>query len=1063
MEQFFSIRSEKEPLHIKPGKSATITFDGKDATNAARIHFTGETAQFYQWKNEPDHPMLYRRIDDSLSSAEAWTDQYCLKMESDGTYPLIAYHKQTFPPKLSYLYTKDFTNRWTLGISVKGENISVPEGAYLRFRAEIRHKKEGIDARFTKSEPDEIFDIDLPEGTYGWQELKREIEFDTNGTASLCLYLEGEGYTGTVFAEAPLFLSETGWNLAPNFAPASAERPQFTWTGVNLSHKEWVGLDVALNGTLFYSGEIFERCHRRSEGEIPLNGAKILPGKNQLTFTVTSHYRDALAYNLYDVALLCEDDTFLIACPKVVTAGKPFAVIVDVPKNAAIRPNSESVRAVDLTCEEEGLNALLLQCDTVANNVEFSLEYNGKTEHCTVERCVFRPDDGVLTGTGDMVYVPNEDQAVKVYLKWYFENQVGNFITIRPTYRWSGTRTLDEALWAKTAKLLNKAGMKYAHMMDGRELPGCDANPSQEALKGEHFLGRQGHELDGGVSYWKYTDFTDNSMECNYRDLILRRAKTHGYHMPPWNTDKNVIEAKGKRTLYREPFVADDMEEASNAAVKMLEQLRDGDGNVTRHTGPSVLFKYFYQAGYEWTGAELMYGNQETVCAAIRGASKGYGRPTVGAHHAVQWSSSPHDSEEKNYRYRLGLFGTWLQGIHDINTEEGLWHIEELYAGFNRFSEACKKHQKQQKDFYRYVQTHSRTGSFHTPVAFLHGRFDGWDCFGRSTVWGRPTMAFGEPEKGWDTLKYFYPRNENRAVYRHPCPKESVGYYSGTPHGNVDIIPIEQGDYSTYPLLVALGYNKATVEDFNKLQAYTEGGGTLILGRAQCSVTTDRADVINLNHTYLDHPFRHAVAPDGIFEEDTYLGNPVTAGPIPANADPILYTDSGKVLAYSLRIGEGNVILVNAKEYAGKEGVSQAYKKILDEVLPAILAKEEVYAEGDRDVQVAVYNQEDGGTHAYFMATDWYNDPALPRTGTLTVNGNRYSVPAPLGSPIKAVIKNGVAVWCNDWENDVIALSEGEITLQGYGTSTVTIARNGKTEEKTVDFSKQAIQTVSLK
>lgn len=1060
MEQYFPIRQDSEPLHIKAGKSVTIPFDGDAIKNAKRIHFTGETAQFFQWKNEPDHPMLYRRIDDSLSTEEARKDQYCLCMKSDGTYPLLAYHKLLFPPKLSYLRTKDYTNRWTLGISVKGESVSIPEGAYLRFRAEIRYRKTDSDPRFTKGEPDGIFDLDLPQGTYGWQDLCREIEFETNDTASVALYLEGEGYTGTVYAERPIFRSETGWNHAPEFAPTPAERPQFLWTGVNLSHKEWVGLDVALNGEIFYSGQIFERSHRRSEGEISLNGAEIRTGKNELTFTVTSDYREALAYDLYDVAFLCEEDTFAVACPKVISAGKPFAVIVDAPKGARFKLTSDRVKDVDLTCEDDGLNALLLQCDEAANDVTFHLEYNGTTERFTVERCLLREDDGVLTGTGDMVYVQNEPNAMKAYLKWYFGKQIGNFITIRPTYRWCGTRTLNEALWRKTAKLLNKAGMKYAHMMDGRELPGCDTNPSKESLAGEHFLGRQGHELDGALSYWRYTDFTDDPLESNYRDLIIRRAKTNRYHMPPWNTDKNVVEADGRRTLYRHPTVADDMEEAGNAAVNMLRELRDG--GITRHTGPSVLFKYFYQAGYDWTGAELMYGPQEIVCAALRGASNCYGKPTVGAHHAVQWSTSPHDTEEKNYRYRLALFGTYLQGVHDINTEEGLWHIEELYSGFNRFSAACKKHQKQQTDFYRYVQTHSRTGRFYTPVAFLQGRFDGWDCFVRGRVWGRPSMAFGAPEQAWDILKYFYPRNKTQGIYLHPCPNESVGYYTGTPHGNVDIIPIEQEDYSAYPLLIALGYNKAMPEDFSKLQRYAEQGGTLIIGRAQCAITTKRSDIVNLNHDYLDHPFRIAVAPDGAFDTDSYQGISLTVGPVPDGAEVLIRTDGGLPLAYCISVGLGSVTVINAKEYAGNEGVSLAYKAVLDRILPEILAKEPIYAEGNRDVQFAVYRQNDQSVHVYFMATDWYNSPTLPRYGTLIVGKDRYSVPAPPGSPIKAVVNGETAAWCNDWENDVLEVSNGSIKVQGAGTAIFTVAKNGKTESFPVDFTKKAVQIISI-
>ncbi len=1060
MERYLSLRADKKPLCIKPGKRVDYTFDGTDVKDACRLHFTGETAQFYQWKSEPDYSMLYRRIDDSLCTEEAWRDQYCLKMESpDGSYPLIAYHKITFPLKLSYLRFHYYSDDWFLGISVKGDDLSLQPGGYLRFRAEIRYKKDGTSPLFTLQDPDEIFEIPLPVGTYDWQDLEIPLTFDTQKAASIALILEGEGYTGTVFAERPRFYSDSEWNLAPEFAPNSAERPQFTWFGVNLSHKEWVGLNVALNGETFFSGEIFERCHIRSEEEIPLNGAKILPEKNTLTFTVTSDYRDALAYNLFDIGLVCQPPSFVAACPDVITAGVPFAVLVETERGREVTLCSDTVFPVNLESEQDGLNVILLQCDNPQNDLKFTLKYDNQTETCTVERCVLKTEDNVLTGTGDMVYVPNEPEGMKQFLKWYFSHRIGNFITIRPTYRWCGTRSLDNDLWQKTAALLNKAGIKYAHMMDGREMPGVDANPSEKALKNPCFLGRQSHELDGAVSYWGVQDFTGHPSDDPYRDLVIRRSKTHGDTMPPWNHRNSVIEKNGRRTLYRDITVADDMEQASNSAVENLVRIR---GTLPRHTGPSTLFKYFYQAGYEWTGAELMYGPQETTCAAIRGASKAYGKPIVGAHHAIQWSTTPHDSDQKNLRYRLALFGTYLQGIHHINTEEGLWHVEEHYTGFNRFSETCKKHRKQQTDFYRYVQTHSRTGEFYTPVAFLQGRYDGWDCFTRSTVWGKPSMPYAEPEQAWDTLQYFYPLNKNEAIYRHPCPNEPVGYYSGTPHGNVDIIPIEQEDYSAYPLLVALGYNKAIGKDFDKLQRYAETGGTLILGLAQCSETTNRKDVVELNHTYLNHPFRHAVAPVGDFTSDTFRGNPLTVGTPPAEATPVLHTDSRKILAYSLPVGKGTVFVINAKEYAGNTGVSMAYKEVLNAILPGILKKESVYAQGDDAVQFAIYRQPDGSSHVYFMAMDWYHSTDSHRRGTLQIGQHHYAVPAPLANPVKAVINQGVALWCNDGEGDVISVNNTSAMLQGIGRCVFTVAKDGKTAEIPVDFTQSSLQTISL-
>ena len=107
---------------------------------------------------------------------------------------------------------------------------------------------------------------------------------------------------------------------------------------------------------------------------------------------------------------------------------------------------------------------------------------------------------------------------------------------------------------------------------------------------------------------------------------------------------------------------------------------------------------------------------------------------TYGVHHAVQWSSSPHDSPARFRRYRLALYVSYLNGVTDINTEEGLWRIENHFTYYHRFSPACEGHKKEKQDFYKYISTHTRSGDIYSPVAFVHGRDDGTTFFGSRVV-----------------------------------------------------------------------------------------------------------------------------------------------------------------------------------------------------------------------------------------------------------------------------------------------------------------------------------------
>lgn len=1043
-----------EDIHLKPGQSHTFTFSGTGMENADRIFMTGETAMFYQWKDEPDYPLLYRKIDDALNTREAWKAQYALDFSADYfAYPKVAYRKLMFPPVLSYLKLVDMTDNWTMAISAKAQDLHVADGGFLHFVFEIRYKHDGVDPHCAFAEPDMVFAIEIPEGSYDWQRLELPICFDSGNTASVSCIMEGENYGGKVFVEMPALVSENGYNILVDFAPHAGEQSQFNWLGQNLSRKEWPEFEISLNNKVIHCGELFERCHRYPENELVIPRGSIHPGENTLTFRLISDYRDALSFNLHEVGAVCHDDSFVIAYPEIIQAGEPFSVAVRTKEDGTVIKLTTidgPVRpASNLIVEEAGLHAIQFVCDVPGCAVTFKLECSGQEEVCTISRCVEHTPDGVSVGSSDLMYIHQDDVSFEDFFSWWLSNRVGNLLTIRQSYRWNGTRALNDPLWRQTAKFLNEAGMIYSHMLDGRELPGLDLNPTRESIQGKGFLGRQNHERDGALVYWGVRDLTGNYNEEMYYEMIHRMFQRHpetvggedGY-------PENHIFRNGRHWGFRDPGVPDDME---MAAKDMVYQLRRSRNTATRHTGPSTLFKYFYQAGYKWTGAELMYGPHELVIAAMRGAADLYGGP-IGSHLAAQWSTTPHDTEARFRRFRLALYVCYMQGVNEINLEEGMWHLEEYYQYFHRFSKACLGHTRQQQDMQRFIASHSRTGSFHTPIAFLHGRYDGWRCFGRGDTWGRPGFGFRDPEKGWDILKYFYPRSVLDSLYIHGCKNESVGFYTGTPHGNVDIVPVEREEFARYRLLVAPGYNKALPEDMDKLDAYVRQGGKLIIGWPQLSVTTKRKDVVEYQHWYIDHPFRWVISGDERFVADTYAGKPVYVSCHACEYPVLLRTDGGRALVYEIPMGDGTVYFVNTREYVGSEGVYAVYEKLLDLTVPQVLSKEDSYAKGNDDVQFAVYDQKNGQKHIYFLATDWYNESNEPRIGLLILDGKRYPVEVPFGQLVKAVSCAGKAVWPADDSCEVIRFDGSMARVQGTGKAEFYIAADGAVTSVTVDF-----------
>ena len=84
----------------------------------------------------------------------------------------------------------------------------------------------------------------------------------------------------------------------------------------------------------------------------------------------------------------------------------------------------------------------------------------------------------------------------------------------------------------------------------------------------------------------------------------------------------------------------------------------------------------------------------------------------------------------------------------------------------------------------------------------------------------------------------------------------------------------------------------------------------------------------------------------------------------------ILLTDSGRALVWSVKLGEGEVFFVNAREYAGRDAVAAAYRELLSRLVPECAASQPVWARGSGDVQFSVFDHGNGQKHVYFLASD---------------------------------------------------------------------------------------------
>lgn len=951
----------------------TFTVPERESPTTHALLLMGEPDYFWKWRCEMGSPYsMSMSVDDALTKKDTYLETYALKVDCRGELyernAWIKLYENDFSPDAALI--TDEGERAVLpeeilkgagsavkslfAVPVKTKDLVIPEGEKVAVILEVYFRKEGRHVNDTFDEPDEKILLEVAPGTAPWKEISREYIIPPEACAMIINLHIGRGVTGEVLFGSPRLLPAGMDNVVPPLAPTQSRESKYNYVADNLSRRDHLEFACEIDGKKVFEGSKYTSILRKMDHELPLG--PLSPGEHTVKFTFLNDYENAVGFLLQELDLLeyGNHDFELVAARESYPDSLSCTPVM-------IRTNKENVTissscGSSCTFKEPGLHVMKLSL-LPEKEVQITLSSNGFSDHFRAKRVSVSPkeDDRLFLSTGDSIFIPREMEEMERFIVWYCANNVGNALCFRQSYRWGGCRYVNTPMWKRILSLLEDYGLRYSLMIDGRELPGCNANPPEELMKGKFYLGRQSHENDGAFYYWRNQLWKPEPLPEPYADLLAKRVNYGGIqpHTRPKRSDLGAW-------WFFDPYKAEDMQEAADYFITNLAASR---GESTRHSGPSTLFRYFFQAGYDFLCAEQMYGPEELTLASLRAASKTYHAKGFGSHLAVQWSSTPHDTPEHAQRYFLALATCYIQGVTQINTEEGLWRMEKGYADYNRFSHNCEIHQAAHRKFREFMENHPREGKMVVPIACIQGRFDAW-CGKPLPAWGKEGKAweYGESEKSFELLTLFYPRSRIDWIYRCPCPVAPQGWYTGTPYGPVDLLPFE-GEWTSYRAVFFLGWHTYCREDGVKMLAYVKNGGTLLLAKRHLSSS--------LIHNG-----------EGVYEDDPALTE--------------LLGSWQDVSGISRRnVGRGKVIFFGGDAYPC--AMEEEYRKVMAEIAEEAIApeKEKLWAEGSEDINFAVYEKEDGTRTLYTLNINWWEN----KEGILEVfdAGKREKMTVPAG------------------------------------------------------------------
>ncbi len=371
-----------------------------------------------------------------------------------------------------------------------------------------------------------------------------------------------------------------------------------------------------------------------------------------------------------------------------------------------------------------------------------------------------------------------------------------------------------------------------------------------------------------------------------------------------------------------------------------------------RITGQGMPLQHLdYAAGVELVITETPGGHASLCLASARGAARAFAKKFWGVHVANHVSRCPID-EETERRNFIVLNQSWLCGARLIYDEEvALYYNHDTSYSFSDAIPFARRRQYQ--ELYHYGSA-IELGEPLVRTGFLHGNYDcligggqAYPYIGPTKLWGMigpetKAWEYDTPERGWELLDIFMP-----GVWLYPVKQDPLAirqFFAGTPHGQVDLVPItaDAGKLGGYELLILPGWNTMTDDVHQNLLTYVRKGGHLALCAAQCTEHITRDFLLEKRdfRFFRNGDLRELAgvrlgAPEGIINAICFPDDKINACPgIPGlktelcGAETLAADQSGRPVLVENKVGKGRVWMLTVGEYWGHPALDEFRREL---------------------------------------------------------------------------------------------------------------------------------------